>query len=236
MAKAKILVVEDEEDIAELLRVNLSEEGYKVVLATTAERGLASLRRESPDLIILDVMLPGMSGLEFCRILRQESRLPLLFLTARTSEVDKIVALKMGGDDYICKPFSINEVLVRVEVLLRRTWGDGDPKTRVLGANGITLDVDRRQVLVFGRLCDLPHLLFELLKELMSSKGRVLSRETLLQRVWGIAEGSELDTRTVDQHIARLRQKLGPAGDLIETIPKSGYRFKFEQRRPRTKN
>lgn len=231
MAKAKILVVEDEDDVCQLLRATLAAEGYRVFLAPNAERGLACLRREQPDLAIVDVMLPGMSGLDFCRIVRQESRLPLLFITARTSEVDKIVALKMGGDDYICKPFSINEVLVRIEVLLRRVAPESDGSSRIIAANGILLDPDRRQVVVQGRLCELPHLLFELLKTLMGSKGRVLSRELLLQRVWGLAAAAELETRTVDQHIARLRQKLGHLGELIETIPKSGYRFAFEPRK-----
>ena len=231
MVKAKILVVEDEDDVSELLRASLAAEGYRVLVANSAERGLSSLRREHPDLVIVDVMLPRMSGLDFCRIVRQESRVPLLFITARTGEVDKIVALKMGGDDYICKPFSVNVVVARIEALLRRIAPDGESSARILAANGILLDPDRRQVLVQGRLCDLPHLLFELLRALMGSKGRVLSRETLLQRVWGLAAAAELETRTVDQHIARLRQKLGQLGELIETIPKSGYRFAFEPRK-----
>src|SRR5581483_2183101 len=204
MRKAKILVVDDEEEIGELVRVNLAGEGHRVFVSPSAERGLACFRRESPDLVILDMMLPGMTGLELCRIIRQESRVPILFLTAKSGEVDKLVALRMGGDDYVCKPFSINELLVRVEVLLRRAAMEGEPTARILSSGGIVIDIDRRQVLVEGKICDLPHMLFELLRELMASKGKVLSRDALLQRVWGISEAGEIDTRTVDQHVARL--------------------------------
>lgn len=225
MPKASVLLIEDDRDMRNLLRLSLREEGYRVFAAATAERGMALFRREEPDLVVLDVVLPGMDGFDMCRVLRQESGVPVLFLTGRKSEFDKVLGLKLGADDYITKPYSLKELLARLEALHRRSKRQNRTRGTLLAAGGIVLDPERRQVTVRGRRCDLPLKQFDLLRTLLESGGNVLSRAYLLRKVWGYAQAEELDTRTVDQHVARLRAKLRREGDFIETVAKAGYRI-----------
>ena len=227
MPRGKILVVEDESDLVQMIRYNLQKEGYRILRAGDAERGLALARREKPDLILLDIMLPGMDGLEFCRVMRQTSRVPIIFLTAKKSETDRILGLRLGGDDYITKPFSIGELVARIEAVLRRTanldmTGDGKGTAR---AGGIEVDFERHEVRVNGKTAELTPKEFQFLKILISADGKVLTRNHLLEHVWGFKDPAEIDTRTVDQHIARLRRKLGSESARIVTITGVGYRI-----------
>lgn len=227
MAKEKILVVEDEQDLVKLLQVTFEKQGYLVFCAQDAVTGLSIARKEKPDLILLDIMLPQMDGLEFCRIIRQESSVPILFLTAKGSEVDRILGFKLGGDDYLTKPFSMGELIARVEALLRRAGPGRRPReTWRLHSGGIELDLERREVRIKGRPRNLTPREFELLHLLIEADGKVLSRETILERVWGSDKMTDISARTVDQHVARLRRKLRPEGHRIMTVTKSGYRIK----------
>lgn len=225
MPKTTVLLIEDDCDMRKLLRLSLRDEGYRVLAAGTAERGLALFHREEPDLVVLDVVLPDMDGFDMCRVLRQESGVPVLFLTGRKSEFDKVLGLKLGADDYLTKPYSLKELLARLEVLQRRSKRQAAAKGTLLALGGVVLDPERRQVTVRGRRCDLPLKQFDLLRTLLESGGNVLSRAYLLRKVWGYAQAEELDTRTVDQHVARLRARLRNEGRLIETVAKAGYRI-----------
>ena len=224
---AKILVVEDEKAIARVLRYNLEKEGYKVVAAEDGESGLALARKERPDLVLLDIMLPKLDGIQVCKVLRSDSRVPILFLTAKKSEVDRVLGLKMGADDYVTKPFSVAELLARVEALLRRSGGvpgGGGSEARKVG--DLVVDVERHEVLVKGKPVEVTPREFTFLKLLIDADGRVLTRDRILETVWGYDRSVEIDTRTVDQHIARLRKKLGPEGGRIVTVVNSGYKLK----------
>jgi two-component system alkaline phosphatase synthesis response regulator PhoP len=227
MPAKKILIVEDEADIVRLVKYNFEQSGYKVVSAEDGERGLALARSESPDLILLDIMLPKMDGLELCKTLRQDSRTPILFLTAKKSEVDRILGLKLGGDDYLTKPFSIGELLARVEAILRRVHG-GAGSDPVVGTQfgDLELDTQRHEVRVKGKAVTLTPKEFKFLKLLIGANGKVVSRDDLLERIWGYDRSMDIDTRTVDQHIARLRKKLKSAGRYVVTVTNSGYQFK----------
>ncbi len=225
---ASILVVEDEVDLAELLSFNLKEAGHQVVTAGSGTTALAEVAHRRPDLIILDVMLPDISGLEVCRRLRAKSetaRLPVLMLTARGDEVDRVVGFEVGADDYVTKPFSPRELVLRVEAILRRAEGmaESTPDESVSIAK-LDIDVPRHRVTVEGAEVDLTALEFRLLMDLVSRRGRVQSRDSLLERVWGYAPG--IETRTVDTHVKRLREKLGAASDYIETVRGVGYRLR----------
>lgn len=224
--KSTILVVEDEEPLRELLRFNLRQEGYRVLAAGSAERGLALLRADDADLIVLDVGLPGMDGLEMCRQVRRRRETPILFLTAKKDEADKVLGLKLGGDDYVTKPFSLRELLARIEALDRRARGGAGRGGRLLEAGGIRLDPDQREMTVRGRPASLSLKEFELMRLLLEASPRIVSRATLLKRIWGYARSMAVQTRTVDQHVALLRRKLGPERGLIETVPKGGYRIR----------
>lgn len=228
--KSTILVVEDENPLRELLRMNLREEGYRVLTAATAERGLALFKTRDPDLIVLDVMLPGMDGFEMCRRVRQSKDVPVLFLTAKKSEVDKVLGLKLGGDDFVTKPFSLPELLARIEALDRRAQGALRPPGGTLSAGGVTLDLDGREAFVRGKQVLLCPKEFELLRLFLSSKGRIFSREELMKKVWGYERSMQIETRTVDQHVAQLRKKIRSARGLIETVSKGGYRFRAPKR------
>ena len=225
MARERILLIEDEPDIAEVLQYNLEKEGFEVELAHRGDSGLEALRRQAPDLILLDLMLPGVDGLELTRILKREAttaRIPIVMLTARGEEVDRIVGLELGADDYISKPFSPREVVLRVKAVLRRHQPEEANSDR-LEVGGIQLDVSGHQLRVRGKETPLTATEFRLLRLLMERGGRVQTREVLLSDVWGIQ--AEIHTRTVDTHIKRLREKLGPAGDIIETIRGVGYKL-----------
>ncbi|OIO06036.1 MAG: DNA-binding response regulator [Elusimicrobia bacterium CG1_02_63_36] len=230
MSGHKILVVEDEKDIVRLIKYNFEKDGHKVVAAHDGESGLALARKEKPDLIILDIMLPKMDGLEFCRTFRQESQVPILFLTAKKSEVDRILGLKLGADDYVTKPFSVGELIARVEAVLRRAGSAAvkEPVAAVLRAGELEVDAERHEVRIKGRPTTLTPKEFEFLRLLFRADGKVLSRDTLLERIWGYDKSMDIDTRTVDQHIARLRKKLRSEGQRILTVTNAGYRIKLD--------
>ena len=226
MTRERILLIEDEPDIAEVLQYNLEKEGFQVETARRGDMGLEAIRREVPDLLLLDLMLPGIDGLELTRILKRDSatsRLPIVMLTARGEEVDRIVGLELGADDYISKPFSPREVVLRVKAVLRRLQHEEGPAER-LEVGGIELDVGAHQMRVRGREIPLTATEFRLLRLLMERAGRVQTRGQLLSDVWGYAE--DIDSRTVDTHIRRLRRKLGPEADRIDTVIGVGYRLK----------
>ncbi|MFN3476448.1 MAG: response regulator [Candidatus Methylomirabilales bacterium] len=226
---AKVLVVEDEQDIVELVRYHLEREGFRVVAAADGSGALRAMAEEKPDLVILDLMLPGVDGLEVCRRLRRDPstvRLPILMLTAKGEEVDKVVGLELGADDYVTKPFSPREVVARVKALLRRST---EPEVKeVFRFGSLEVDVGRHTVAIQGEAVALTSKEFELLRALITAKGRVLSRDFLLDRVWGYERAMEVESRTVDVHIRRLRQKLGPEGRRILTVKNVGYRFEAE--------
>lgn len=227
-AKGRLLLVEDDKDLVRLVRYNFEKEGYRVTVCGDGESALACARKEKPDVILLDVMLPKMDGLEVCRAMRQESRVPIIFLTAKKTEMDRILGLKLGGDDYVTKPFSVGELLARVEALLRRAGapGQAQPESGVR-IGELRVDFERHEVWVKGKPIDLTPKEFEFLKLLIEAKGKVLSRDLLLERVWGYDKSMEIDTRTVDQHIARLRRKLKSEGHRIATVTHVGYKIKL---------
>jgi DNA-binding response OmpR family regulator len=226
MAK-RILIVEDEKDIAKLLRYNLEKEGYETLSAADGETGLSLARQSKPDLIILDLMLPKMDGIEICRILRQESNVPIIMLTAKKEELDRILGLEIGADDYITKPFSVRELLARIKTILRRAQATDLPENTVQ-VGPLAIDFTRYTVTLKGKPVQLSTKEFEFLKILVQANGKVLSRDQLLERVWGYDRSFDIDTRTIDQHIARLRDKLGSEAERIITVKNIGYRFKRE--------
>ena len=224
----KILVVDDEIDILTLLQYNLEKSGFKVIIAKDGPEAIVLARKEKPDLIVLDIMLPSMEGTEVCKAVRKSEvtgHIPIIMLTAKSEEVDRIVGLELGADDYITKPFSPRELILRIKAVLKRGKGV-DEKIHSLNAGPIHIDADKLSVTVDGKPVKLTSTEIRLLIELMKSIGRVLSRETLLDRVWG-SEFYVTD-RTVDTHITRLREKLGKASGYIETVRGFGYRFREE--------
>ncbi len=221
----KILVVEDERDLADLLAFNLQKEGYQSQAAYSGTDGLKMAMQELPDLIILDQMLPGMMGTEICSHLRREPRcssIPVLMLTARGEEIDRVVGFEVGVDDYMVKPFSMRELLLRVRAILRRSSGE-IIDTPQLDIGPIRIDTESCRVTVADEEIELTSTEFKLLYYLAQRPGRVLGRELLLQDVWGYNYVG--DTRTVDTHVTRLRGKLGAAGELIKTVRGFGYKL-----------
>jgi DNA-binding response OmpR family regulator len=227
MGNEKILIVEDEKDLIKILRYNLEKEGYKVKSASDGEAGLALFRKESPDLVILDIMLPKLDGFEFCKIVRQESKTPILMLTAKKDEVDRILGLELGADDYVTKPFSVREINARVKAILRRSADKTGPKT-VIRVGGLEIDLERYETRVNGKAVTLSSKEFEFLKCLVQADGRALTRDQLMEKVWGYDKATEIDTRTIDQHIARLREKLSSEAERVITVKNVGYRFKTD--------
>jgi two-component system alkaline phosphatase synthesis response regulator PhoP len=225
MAKIKILAVEDDRDILKLLKYNLEKENYAALTAANGEEAVALFRKEKPRLVILDLMLPKVDGLEVCRLIRTDDKqVPILMLTAKNTEIDKIVGLEMGADDYVTKPFSIREVLTRVKTLLRRTTPQaGEPAVYKAGA--LQADFEKYETTLGGKPLDLTTKELELLKILWAARGKALTREDILERVWGYEKSADIDTRTVDQHVARLRNKIGPEKKRIRTVKNIGYRF-----------
>jgi two-component system, OmpR family, alkaline phosphatase synthesis response regulator PhoP len=223
---ATILIVDDEREIRELLRYNLEKQGYQVLTAQDGEEGLERIFATHPDLVLLDLLLPGRNGLEILREVRQEPstrELPVLLLTARGAEMDKLLGFERGADDYITKPFSPREVIARVEAVLRRA-GPPSNQTAALTAGALTLDHARREARLGGQELTLTPREFELLYFLARHPGRVFSRDELLTKVWGYDYRGE--TRTVDVHVRRLRAKLGEDGaGLIATVTGTGYKF-----------
>ena len=222
----RVLIVEDEPDIRDLLAYHLEREGYRVSKASDGAYALREIGAQQPDLVLLDLMLPGQGGLEVCRRLRQDpatAGLPIIMLTAKGDEVDRIVGLEVGADDYIVKPFSPKEVLARVRAVLRRS-GTGPPAGRMT-AGAVVLDSATHEVTVGRAPVTLTPKEFDLLKALLDARGRVLSRGFLLDRVWGYARASEIESRTVDVHVRRLRVKLGDEGRRLLTVKNVGYRI-----------
>jgi DNA-binding response OmpR family regulator len=226
MPKPTLLVVEDDPDIVELLRYNLEREGYRVLVAADGERGLGDAVRHQPDLVVLDLMLPGLDGLEVCRRLRAQDgtrSIPVLMLTAKGEEADIVLGLELGADDYLTKPFSPRELLARVRALLRRVQrSEGDPgKTRV-ERHGVVLDTTRHEVLSQGVAVPLTRAEFRLLWTLVQRPGRVYSRDELVNEI--TAGEAYIVDRNVDVHVSAIRKKLGPAGKMIATVRGIGYK------------
>ena len=218
----RILVADDEEDVLQLVSINLQTAGFIVAPATDGASALEQTRRDAPALIVLDWMLPGMSGLEVCRVLKGDARtkqIPIIMLTAKAQEVDRVVGLEIGADDYVTKPFSPRELVLRVRAQLRRGVGE---MPNIIRIGEVEVDRQRHVARVKNRQLDLTATEFKLLAVLLERRGRVQSRETLLRDVWGY-EGS-ITSRTVDIHIRRLREKLGRCSDVIETVRGFGYR------------
>lgn len=221
----RILIVEDERDLAELVAFNLQQEGMATSIALDGQSGLAQAMADPPDLMILDLMLPGVMGIDLCRRLRQEQRtaeVPILMLTAKGTEIDRVVGFEVGADDYLVKPFSVRELVLRVKALLRRS-GDVAAKNKVLHCGPLLIDTERHLVTVDGEAVELTTIEYKLLVTLAERRGRVQTREGLLLDVWGYHYAG--DTRTVDTHITRLRTKLGGAGVLIRTLRGFGYKL-----------
>lgn len=226
MAATRILVVEDEPDIAEVLQFNLERAGYSVLLERRGDTALEAIRRRPPDLLVLDLMLPGLDGLEVARLLKRDpatASVPIVMLTAKGEELDRIVGLELGADDYIAKPFSPREVVLRIRAVLRRRAGEESAPT-LLEVGRIRLDPAAHRAEVRGTDIVLTATEFRLLKLLMERSGRVQTRAQLLTDVWGYAE--DVDSRTVDTHVRRLRHKLGSEADRIETVIGVGYRLR----------
>ena len=223
--KTTILVVDDEPDVVELVDFNLKAAGYDVVTASDGEEALKKARAILPSLMILDLMLPEVDGLEVCKILRGDpatSAIPIIILTAKAGEIDRVLGLELGADDYVTKPFSPRELVLRVKRLLRSEQAP-EKKTEKIVWKELALDLPRHQATVRGRPVDLTATEFKLLTVLAQRRGRVQSREQLLQDVWEY--DNLIDTRTVDTHMRRLREKLGPASKYLDTVRGVGYRF-----------
>jgi two-component system phosphate regulon response regulator PhoB len=226
MAKTTVLVVEDEPDILQLIAHNLRSADFEVLTTEDGYDALTLARTHRPDLIILDLMLPGLDGLEVCKQLKRGSatqNIPVLMLTARGEEVDRIVGLELGADDYVVKPFSPRELILRIRAILRRFIPEGSP-TAVYQRDGLTVDEEAHRVTVDGGETRLTATEFKLLVELIRNHGKVLTRDQLLDKVWGYQFDGY--ARTVDTHIRRLRQKIAPYDSLIETVRGVGYRFR----------
>lgn len=221
----KILVVDDEPDARELIRINLEAHGFQVTVATDGAEALSSIRSAPPDLVVLDVMLPQIDGMDVCKTLRRDPEtltLPIVMVTAKRSELDRVLGLELGADDYIPKPFSPRELILRIRGLLRRRQ-QATPAAETIQSGVLFVDIPKRQVLVGSRPVELTATEFKLLLTLMERRGRVQTREQLLRDVWVY---DKIDcTRTVDTHIRRLREKLGEAGEYIDTLRGFGYRF-----------
>ena len=220
-----IHIVEDEPDIRETLAYNLSQEGFKVSEFSDAESCLDKIQKRKPDLLILDLMLPGMSGLDLCKEIRADKslqNLAIIMLTAKGEEVDRIIGFELGADDYVTKPFSVRELILRVKVILKKQT-DTTENNELVEFGPIKLNLDAHEVLINDDEIILTALEFKLLKHLIQRRGRVQTRDQLLGDVWGYS--SEITTRTVDTHIKRLREKLGTVGDYIQTVRGVGYRL-----------
>jgi two-component system, OmpR family, phosphate regulon response regulator PhoB len=231
----RVLVVEDEPDIAALIAYQLTRAGYRVETASSGAEALAAIGRKIPDLVILDRMLPGMSGDEVLRNVRADAAtkaLPVMILTARREQDDRIAGLELGADDYLTKPFSPRELVLRAQAILRRSHeGTGSGGGAILRIGAVRLDVDAYEATVDGREVNLTPTEFRLLRALMDRPGRTQSRQQLLERAWEVESGvsERIHTRTVDMHVRRLRSKLGAVGDWIETVRGFGYRLRVPE-------
>ena len=230
--KETILVVEDEKDIVKMLEYNLKKEGFKTISVRNGEDAAYSAKSEHPGLIILDLMLPGMDGLEVCKALKADTKtalIPIIMLTAKSQESDKIVGLELGADDYVTKPFSPRELIARIKAVLRR-GKEKNMLPETIKRGDLAIDFSKIAVTVKGKPVELTSKEFELLKTLIKAKGRVLSRDYLLDAIWGIDHSMEIQTRTVDVHIRTLRKKIKGESKRIVTVKNYGYRFEDEER------
>ena len=221
----KIVIIEDEQDLAELLAFNLEKEGYQAMVALEGKKGIELVNSERPDLVLLDLMLPDMSGTEICKFLKKQtatSAIPIMMLTAKGEEIDRVVGFEVGADDYVVKPFSSRELALRIKALLRRSSPE-KTKEVLIKIGPLVIDEDRHVVTVEGEEIILTTTEFKLLFALCERLGRIQSREQLLKCVWGYSHTA--DTRTVDTHVTRLRNKLGDAGELIRTVRGFGYKL-----------
>jgi len=222
-----VLVIEDEPDIRKTIDYNLSKESYKVIQAASIAEGEKAIAENNIDVVILDLMLPDGSGLTLCRDIKSNSRtkdIPIIILTAKADEVDRVVGFELGADDYVIKPFSVRELILRVKAILKRgTFAKDTAEESSYSFGDLRLNFDAYQVFINDSEIGLTALEFRLLKHLIDRRGRVQTRDQLLEEVWGYS--SSVTTRTVDTHIKRLREKLGPIGDYIQTIRGVGYRF-----------
>ena len=226
MAKETVLLIEDEKSIAELVKYNLEKDGFRVLTAAKGDEGLERAQKEKPSLVILDLMLPEIDGFEICKILKQNYKtasLPIIMLTAKSEETDRILGLEIGADDYVTKPFSPRELTARVKAVLRRF--QEKPKERTFKIGALELDTAKHIVALKGKPVELTSKEFDLLKVLIEAEGRVLSRDLLLDQVWGYDQSLKIETRTVDMHIGQLRKKLKTEAPRILTVKNVGYRF-----------
>lgn len=225
--KEKILIVEDEKDIVKMLDYNFKKEGFRIVSCNDGERALDLANREHPDLILLDLMLPGMDGLEVCKALKKQDKtasIPIIMLTSKAQESDKIVGLELGADDYVTKPFSPRELIARIKAVLRR-MKEKEKMPEVLKIGDLAIDFSKILVSVKDKTVELTAKEFELLVTLIKAKGRVLSRDYLLDTIWGFDHAADIQTRTIDVHIRTLRKKLKNETKRIITVKNYGYRF-----------
>ncbi|MCB9799706.1 MAG: response regulator transcription factor [Candidatus Omnitrophica bacterium] len=230
MAKEKILMIEDEKNIVELVKYNLEEQGYSVAAEMRGDQGLQRAIKEIPDLILLDLMLPGMNGIDICKTLKNNektSHVPVIMLTAKSEELDKVLGLEIGADDYMTKPFSPRELVARIKAVLRR--GQERQTDTVLKAGTLEVDDSRHVVKLKNKVVELTAKEYDLLKALMEVKGRVVTREHLLDHVWGYDQSLNIETRTVDMHIGQLRKKLKNEAERIVTVKNVGYRFEIDE-------
>ncbi len=223
--KPFILVVDDEISIQELIKFNLEQAGYEVDVADDGIIALEKFEKRRPDLIVLDLMLPGKDGYDVCKAIRKKSNVPIIMVTAKETELERVLGLELGADDYITKPFSPLELVARIKAVLRRASGQENAEEQELHVGPISMNLDTREVTVSGQLVELIRKEFDLLHIFLKNVGKVLTREFLLQKVWGYEYEGE--TRTVDVHIRHLRRKLGPQGEeRIETIHGGGYKLR----------
>ncbi len=230
MAKSKILIVDDEKNIVESIKYNLDKEGFRTLVARDGAQALELARRELPDLILLDWMLPEVDGLEVCRLLKQDTKtthIPIVMLTVKSDETDKVLGLEMGADDYVTKPFSSRELVARIKAILRRMHAP--VPAEIFQLEDLRVDWGKHLVFVKGKSVALTSKEFTLLKALIEAHGRVLSRERLLENVWGYERSVEIETRTVDLHVSQLRKKLKPLSNRLLTVKNAGYRFVIDE-------
>jgi two-component system phosphate regulon response regulator PhoB len=225
----KVLIIEDEADIQQLLSHHFQQAGFRIEVSGNGTEGLKKAREKRPNLIVLDLMLPGMDGLEVCRVLKsgaETKAIPVIMLTAKGEEIDKVVGFELGADDYLAKPFSPRELLLRAKAVLRRTEHDAAAGAveKQIKFGELLIDLGRHRVLVSEQAVELTAIEFKLLKYLLETKGRVQTRDVLLDKVWGY--DAFVTTRTVDTHVKRLREKLGKLENYIETVRGIGYRFR----------
>jgi DNA-binding response OmpR family regulator len=226
MTNSTVLVIDDEKDLVELVRYNLEKEQFHAITAFDGASAVEIAMKHRPELIILDLMMPGMNGLEVCRVLRADEKtrdIPIIMLTARTSETDRVVGLEMGADDYVTKPFSPRELVARVRAVLRRTSGPKE-KTKVIKRGLLVIDIDAREVTYEGKAIVLTATEFRILEYLANRPGRVVTRDSIIDAALG--QNTAVMDRTIDVHITALRRKLGSGGEMIETVRGFGYKFR----------